>query len=401
MTSSSETSRLSGRPAWAFDRRIFLNGMRDGVPIALGYFAVSFSLGIAARNAGLTPLQGFFASLLNNASAGEYAAFTLIAANATLFQVALITLIANARYLLMSCALAQRFAPGTPFFHRLIIAYDVTDELFGITISRPGCLNPFYTYGAILLAAPAWAFGTAFGIMAGNALPLRAVSALSVALYGMFLAIIIPPARKNKVVAVLIVISFALSFFGSYVPGISALSDGTRTILLTVLISAAAAIFFPFKNTQEESEHVSKCALYRRHGAGFLYDPRPSADADPQTDPQHIYPVVSLLCALCYARCDDLSSHPARNAVADFRRSCPDRRNHRRMARRRIISGIRDLLRTGFPDRAVYLKKLISQLKFLALSSVTNLLCCSYDTDQSEIPHNFSSGRRVIVNGRF
>ena len=156
MTSSSETSRLSGRPAWAFDRRIFLNGMRDGVPIALGYFAVSFSLGIAARNAGLTPLQGFFASLLNNASAGEYAAFTLIAANATLFQVALITLIANARYLLMSCALAQRFAPGTPFFHRLIIAYDVTDELFGITISRPGCLNPFYTYGAILLAAPAW-----------------------------------------------------------------------------------------------------------------------------------------------------------------------------------------------------------------------------------------------------
>lgn len=258
MTSSSKTSRLSGRPAWAFDRRIFLNGMRDGVPIALGYFAVSFSLGIAARNAGLTPLQGFFASLLNNASAGEYAAFTLIAANATLFQVALITLIANARYLLMSCALAQRFAPGTPFFHRLIIAYDVTDELFGITISRPGCLNPFYTYGAILLAAPAWAFGTAFGIMAGNALPQRAVSALSVALYGMFLAIIIPPARKNKVVAVLIVISFALSFFGSYVPGISALSDGTRTILLTVLISAAAAILFPVKNTQEEeSEHES------------------------------------------------------------------------------------------------------------------------------------------------
>ena len=258
MTSSSETSRLSGRPAWAFDRRIFLNGMRDGVPIALGYFAVSFSLGIAARNAGLTPLQGFFASLLNNASAGEYAAFTLIAANATLFQVALITLIANARYLLMSCALAQRFAPGTPFFHRLIIAYDVTDELFGITISRPGCLNPFYTYGAILLAAPAWAFGTVFGIMAGNALPLRAVCSLSVALYGMFLAIIIPPARKNKVVAVLIVISFALSFFGSYVPGISALSDGTRTILLTVLISAAAAILFPVKNTQEEeSEHES------------------------------------------------------------------------------------------------------------------------------------------------
>ena len=161
---------------YAFSRKVFCEGMRDGVPIALGYFAVSFSLGIAARKAGLTPVQGFFASLLNNASAGEYAAFALIASGATYLEVAIITLIANARYLLMSCALAQRFAPGTPFFHRLIIGYDVTDELFGITIARPGWLNPFYTYGAIALAAPAWAAGTACGIIAGNLLPLRAVA---------------------------------------------------------------------------------------------------------------------------------------------------------------------------------------------------------------------------------
>ena len=140
---------------------------------------------------GFTPFQGFLVSLLNNASAGEYAAFAIIMANATYLEVAIITLIANARYLLMSCALAQRFAPGTPFWHRLLIGYDVTDELFGITIARPGSLNPYYTYGAILLAAPAWAIGTALGIIAGNLLPLRAVSALSVALYGMFLAIII------------------------------------------------------------------------------------------------------------------------------------------------------------------------------------------------------------------
>ena len=98
------------RPVWAFSKKIFCEGMRDGVPIALGYFAVSFSLGIAARKAGFTPLQGFLVSLLNNASAGEYAAFALIMANATYFEVAVITLIANARYLLMSCALAQRFA---------------------------------------------------------------------------------------------------------------------------------------------------------------------------------------------------------------------------------------------------------------------------------------------------
>ena len=230
----SETKKMTNeRPVYAFNRKIFCEGMRDGIPIALGYLAVSFSLGIAARNAGLTAFQGFLASLLNNASAGEYAAFTLIAA--------------NARYLLMSCALTQRFAPGTPFFHRLIIAYDVTDELFGITIARPGYLNPFYTYGAIVLAAPAWSVGTALGIMAGNVLPLRVVSALSVALYGMFLAIIIPPARKDKVVAALVAISFALSFAGSYLPVVSSMSSGTRTIILTVVISSAAAILFPRK----------------------------------------------------------------------------------------------------------------------------------------------------------
>lgn len=236
-----------------FSRKVFCDGMRDGFPIALGYFAVSFSLGIAARGAGFTPMQGFLASLLNNASAGEYAAFTLIAAQASYLEVAIITLIANARYLLMSCALAQKFSSDTPFFHRLIIGYDVTDELFGITIARPGILNPYYTYGAILLAAPAWAGGTACGILAGNALPLRAVSALSVALYGMFLAIIIPPARKSKIVAALVAISFALSFACNYLPRISSMSEGTRTILLTVLISGAAAILFPVKQEEADS----------------------------------------------------------------------------------------------------------------------------------------------------
>ena len=188
---------MSSQRSYSFSRQVLVNGIRDGIPIGLGYFAVSFSLGIAARKAGLSPFQGFLASLFNNASAGEYAAFTLIAANAGYLQVAIITLIANARYLLMSCALAQRFSPDTPFFHRFLIGYDVTDELFGITIARPGWLNPYYTYGAILVAAPAWSIGTALGIIAGNLLPLRAVSALSVALYGMFLAIIHSPGAKE------------------------------------------------------------------------------------------------------------------------------------------------------------------------------------------------------------
>ena len=232
----------------------FRLGIRDGIPIGLGYLAVAFSLGITARNAGLNAFQGFLISILNNASAGEYAGITVIAANAAYAEIAIVTLITNARYLLMSCAMSQRLEPGLSLGHRLLMGFDITDELFGITIARPGSLNPYYTYGAILLAAPAWAIGTALGIIAGNLLPLRAVSALSVALYGMFLAIIIPPARKNRVVAVLVALSFALSFVCNYLPGIASLSDGTRTILLTVLISCGAAVLFPVPTQAEEAE---------------------------------------------------------------------------------------------------------------------------------------------------
>ena len=181
-------------------RRVFLAGVRDGVPIGLGYLAVAFSLGIAARNAGLNAFQGFLISLLNNASAGEYAAFTVIAADSGFLEMALITLITNARYLLMSCSLSQKFSPDTPLYHRLLVGYDVTDELFGIAIGRPGYLNPYYSYGAFLVALPGWSIGTAAGVIAGNLLPGDMVEALSVSLFGMFLAIIIPPARKDKVV---------------------------------------------------------------------------------------------------------------------------------------------------------------------------------------------------------
>ena len=235
--------------------KVLREGFRDGIPIGLGYLAVSFSLGVAARNAGLSAFQGFLVSLLNNASAGEYAGFTVIAANGAYFEIFLMTLIANARYLLMSCALSQKFFPDTPLIHRILVGYDVTDEIFGITIARPGMLDPFYSYGAILIAAPAWAGGTALGVIAGNLLPARAVSALSVALFGMFLAVIIPPARKNRVIALFVLISFAASFAATYLPLISRLSGGTRTIILTVLISAVAAILFPV-NEEEEAKNA-------------------------------------------------------------------------------------------------------------------------------------------------
>jgi len=247
------TNQYSRKSLRRKNGRAFLTGMRDGIPIALGYFAVSFSLGIIAKKAGLTPFQGFLASLFTNASAGEYAVFYLIAANATYMEIALITLIANARYMLMSCALSQKLKSDTPTYLRMMLGCTVTDELFGISVARPGALNPFYTYGAFALASPCWAVGTALGIVAGNLLPLRAVSAFGVALYGMFIAIIVPPCRKNHVLAVLIPLCFAASYGASVLPLLSSISSGTRTIILTVAVSAAAAVFFPV-NHDEEAE---------------------------------------------------------------------------------------------------------------------------------------------------
>ncbi len=225
----------------------FLQGLRDGLPIGLGYFAVSFSLGIAARGAGLTPLEGFFASLFTTASAGEHAVFSLMTAGTVVLEVILITLIASGRYLLMSCALSQRLSPDTPMRHRLLIGAYVTDELFGISIARPGYLEPPYFYGAVLTSVPFWAVGTALGIAMGNLLPARAVSALAVALYGMFLAIIVPPARKNKIIALLVTVSFICSYLAAKLPLINTLSEGNRTIILTLVIAGLGALFFPVK----------------------------------------------------------------------------------------------------------------------------------------------------------
>ncbi len=248
MTNNTD-KKISFSPAG--QRSVFLEGMRAGLPIGLGYLAVSFSLGIAARGAGLSAIQGFIASLLTNASAGEYAVFTLIAANAGFLETALITLVTNARYLLMGCALSQRMRPETPLLHRLIIGFDITDEIFGITIARPGYINPYYSYGAMTTSIPFWAAGTALGIIMGNLLPARIVSALSVALYGMFIAVIIPPTKENKVIAFIVPICFAMSLLFTYTPFLSSLSDGNRVIILTVLISAAAALLFPIKEDIE------------------------------------------------------------------------------------------------------------------------------------------------------
>ena len=232
----------------------YLKGIKNGMPICLGYLAVSFTLGITARNAGMTAWQAMLTSLACNASAGQYAGFTVIAAGGTYFEMVLMELVANARYLLMSCSLSQKFSSETGLLHRLLVGFDVTDEIFGVAVSEPGKLNPFYNYGMMTVAIPGWSLGTFFGVIMGNILPANIVSALSVGLYGMFLAIIITPARKNKVIAALVTISMVSSYIFSRLPVISDISSGIRTIILTVAIAGIAAILFPVK---EETEHAA------------------------------------------------------------------------------------------------------------------------------------------------
>lgn len=230
----------------------YKQGLHDGVPIGLGYFAVAFTLGIVAKNAGLTAIQTFLATALTNASAGGYAGFTAIAENSTYIDIALTMLIVNARYLLMSAALSQKLAPNTPLKHRMLVAFDVTDEIFGISVAVNGTLNPYYNYGAMTVSIPCWATGAMMGVLMGNILPQNLVSALSVGLYGMFLAIVIPPARKNKIIAGIVILSMILSFLFTKIPFISGMSSGIRVIVLTVVIALLAAILFPVKEEENE-----------------------------------------------------------------------------------------------------------------------------------------------------
>ena len=231
----------------------FARGLRAGVPIGLGYFAVAFTLGIAARSAGLTAFQATLSRLLLNASAGEFVGFTLMSAGAGYLEVAIMEAVANARYLLMSFSLSQKLRPETGLIHRLILGWYVTDEVFGVSISAPGYLNPWYTYGAIALACPGWAAGTCLGVILGNIFPASVVSALSVGLYGMFIAIFVPPARESRTIRGLVLVSMGLSFFVNRASMFAGVSSGIKTILLTVILSAAAAILFPIREAKNDA----------------------------------------------------------------------------------------------------------------------------------------------------
>lgn len=227
--------------------REWARGCKNGIPIGLGYLAVSFSFGILALRSGLTVGQSVLISALNLTSAGQFASLSVIAASGSYIELALSQLIINLRYCLMSASLSQKVDRGAPFFHRFFMAFGVTDEIFALSVSTHGPLSPYYTYGQMSVAIPGWTLGTLFGAVAGNVLPPRVLSALGVALYAMFCAIIIPPARKSKVLAVIILCAMGASVAFTFAPLLRDISSGTRVIILTVAIAALAAWLRPVK----------------------------------------------------------------------------------------------------------------------------------------------------------
>ena len=228
----------------------FVKGLRDGIPIALGYLSVAFTFGITAVNAGLTPLTAVLISLTNCTSAGQVAGIGIISSGGGLVEMAAAQFIINMRYALMSLSLSQKLDSKYNLFHRIVTSFVVTDEVFAVASGKEEEITPRYMYGLILLPYLFWAGGTAIGAFLGSVLPPMIKSALGIAVYGMFIAIIIPPAKKNKGVLMVIIMSVCVSWFIFYAPFTQFISGGVSIIISTVIAAALGALLFPRnKNT--------------------------------------------------------------------------------------------------------------------------------------------------------
>ena len=225
--------------------REFAAGLKDGIPICLGYLAVSFAFGIQAVLSGLTVFEASAISLLNVTSAGQFAGLGVMTGGGTYIEMAAVQLVINLRYALMSAAISQKLDSSVGTGHRMGIAYGMTDEIFGISAARKGRLSPFYSYGAILISVFGWVLGTFLGAYSGQILPDRLISALGVALYGMFVAIVVPVAMEDKKILMAVLAGVILSTLFYYLPVLRDISAGMRIIIVTVIVAGAAAVIFP------------------------------------------------------------------------------------------------------------------------------------------------------------
>lgn len=229
-------------------KKDFLNGLVQGIPIALGYLSVSFGFGIMAVRAGLSVTDASLISLLNVTSAGQAAGVDIIASNGTIIEMILVQLTINIRYALMALSLSQKLDSSFTFPKRLIAAYGITDEIFGLCIAQNGRLRPFIMYGIIFISVLGWVLGTFLGAAAGEILPKSITTALGIILYGMFIAIIIPPSRKSKNVLFVVILAAICSILFKFL--LPMISSGFSVIICAIVSSVISAIVFPKEDVE-------------------------------------------------------------------------------------------------------------------------------------------------------
>ncbi len=228
-------------------------GLKRGLPIALGYLSVSFGFGISAVSNRINPFYAVLISLTNLTSAGQVVGVSIIAAAGTVIEMIVAQFIINLRYSLMGIALTQKLDRRFSFWHRFTIAFGITDETFVMAASEKDAITPSYMYGLITLPIIGWTFGTALGAFSGSLLPADIRLALGLAIYAMFVAIIVPPARDNRAVMYAIVIASAMSCLIYYVPVLSShISSGFSIIICAVAASAIMAKLRPVEEKEEE-----------------------------------------------------------------------------------------------------------------------------------------------------
>ena len=226
-------------------RQAFFQGARDALPVSLGYFSVSFTLGLAARQAGMSVLEATVMSLITNTSAGQFAGIASFGAGSSLLLTALTQAFVNLRYILMSLSLTQRFSAREPMGRKLLAAFDVTDELFALAMQQDKPLSLFYYYGMMAATIPCWALGTLLGAVLGSLLPQAVIYAVSVALYAMFIAVVVPPARHDRKILKLVALSMGLSGLMRALPLTAGIAPGLRVILIALPLSYLFARGFP------------------------------------------------------------------------------------------------------------------------------------------------------------
>lgn len=232
----------------------YQRGLRHGLPIALGYLSVSFAFGIQATSLGLSPLQAVMISFFNVTSAGQLAGLQLMATGAGLAEMALTQLTINLRYALMSLSLSQKLDSGMTLPHRLLLSFCNTDEVFVVASQQPGKVGRAYLYGLTNGPFLGWVLGTLLGALAGGVLPAAVTEALGIAIYGMFIAIILPPFRRSREVRVVVLVAVAMSCLISLWPALSFISDGFRIILCAVVASALGAWLMPRPFEEEPAD---------------------------------------------------------------------------------------------------------------------------------------------------